>query len=287
MARKTVEKDAGALVFWLILVAVALIPLLWLQVWAYQNVNMKAFVIGNIFVVFIVLTFAFDFEKRLYPSGSTFLSNSFSLSIGLLFGSLMGLLSSIGEQSIFGLFTVSQQYLLSEISVQLPLFWATFANVVGAPVAEELLFLISIPTILFIIIEFIGSKYKVFKNPLVQTGIVAGVVGPLFAFFHVGNVALVGFIISAIVFRVLTIGLVHGDTKADILPFVSLIPAFAVGYHMSNNIMVSGGWSFFFQTMSLEIFGWVFMFVLAIFIFGGIWYGVGKSLGLNKGKGKK
>jgi hypothetical protein len=282
------EQVSGALVFWLVLIATAIIPLLYLQVWAYQNINMKAFIVGNIFVVFILFTFAFDFQKRLYPSKSSFLANCFSLTIGIGFGTILGFLSSLNQQSVLGLFTVSQQYLLSEISAQLPLFWSTFANTVGAPVAEELLFLISIPTILFIILEFAGRKYKLFKNALVQTAIVAGVVGPLFAFFHVGNIALFGFIISAIIFRVLTIAIVYGDQKSDLIPLISIIPAFGVGYHIANNVMSSGGWGFFIQTMFLDVFGIVFLSVLTIFLASGIWYAAGKSFGLEKtGKRKR
>ena len=276
--RKAAEENLGALVFWLVLVATAIVPLLWLQVWSYQSGNMKGFIVGNLFVGFIVMTFALDFQKRLYPSRSTFTQNCFSFAIGIGVGSLLGFLSSIGQQSIFSLFTVSQQYLLSEITSQLPLFWATFANTFGAPVAEELLFLISIPTILFIILEFASKKIEVLKNALIQIAIVGGVVGPLFAFFHVGNIALVGFIISAIFFRVLVIGIVHGEEKADILPAISIIPAFGVGYHIANNVMYSGGWTFFFQVMLLEPFGFVVLFMISVFLAGAFWHVAGPRI---------
>lgn len=280
---KKKEENIGALAFWFIIIAMALIPLLWLQVWGYQNINMRAFVVGSLFVSFIVLTFAFDFSKHFYPAGSTFTENCLSFAIGIVFGTLFGALSA---QSIFTLFTVSQQYLLSEITAQLPLFWSTFANTVGAPVAEELLFLVSIPAILFVIVGFVSTRFKLLSNPLLQVAIVAGVVGPLFAFFHVGNVALMGFIISAIFFRILMIGMVHGDMKSDIVPLIALIPSFAIGYHMANNVMAAGGWSQFVYIMQLEAFGWIALLVIFLFMIGGI-LGAVNLLGKKKKKGKK
>lgn len=285
MAQKTKKEQAiGALAFWLILIAVALVPLLWLQVWAYQNLNMKAFVVGNIFIIFIILTFAFDFNKHMYPEKSTFSQNALSFSLGCLLGTGLGWLTSI-NQSLFGVFTVSQQYLLSEVTAQLPLFWSTFANTIGAPVAEEMLFLITIPVILFTVMHYAGTKIKLFKNPLLQVMVVAGVAGPLFAFFHVGNVALMGFIISAILFRVMAVVFVHGDVKSNILPVVTIIPSFGVGYHASNNIMASGGWEFFVNTMMLEVFGWLVLIVFAVFFIAGTYAVVDRFI-LKRGKKK-
>jgi len=261
---------AGALAFWLILIAVALVPLLWLQVWAFQNLNMKAFVAGNIFIIFIILTFAFDFNKNLYPKKSSFSQNSLSFILGIIFGSLLGMLTNLNA-SIFAVFSVSQQYLLSEVSSQLPLFWSVFTNTIGAPVAEEMLFLISIPAIIFAIIVYVGARYKIFSNPLLQVLIVAAVVSPLFAFFHVGNLALTGFIISAMLFRTLAILFVYGDEKSNIVPVLAIIPAFGVGYHLANNVMSVGGWLFFVNTMMLEPFGFVVLFALAIFFLSGVW----------------
>lgn len=263
------EKNSG-LMWWLALILISLIPLLWLDVWAFQNSNTKAFIVSTIFVLFIFMPLIFGF--KLSPKNTTFSQTAMSFVIGLLAASTIGIAADVsgGEQSIFSFFRVETQHLLSEVSAQLPTFWSKFTDTMGAPTAEEMLFLIAIPTALLLMLDLLAknSKFKLFENFWFKLVIISAITSPLFFYFHVGNIALISFMIAAIVFRTAILILVLGDMKEDLIPWLYLTPAFGVGFHMANNIMATGGWGSFITIMTTELFGWVvigfIMFSIAV-----------------------
>jgi len=259
-------KQSG-LIWWMIIISISIISLLYLDVWAFYNMNMKAFVSSTIFMLFIIIPFVFEMKKYLIPEGISFQKCAISYSLGLIISSLIGVLANIRQTaSIFSMFTITTQQLLSQVSSQLPLFWSKFIDTQGASTAEELIFMIAAPVILFSILNYIGKQTRLtfLSDARVQIPIVIAVVAPMFALFHVGNAVLVTFIISAIAFRAILLGLVWGDIKENLVPFLLIAPAFAVGFHQGNNIMATGGWSSFVSVMLTNPFGY------AVLIFVGL-----------------
>ena len=255
------DQPTGGAAFWIILLLVSVIPIAYLSNWALHNDSIRAFVISAILMFFILLTLSLDFFKYLFPKGSSFSQNAFSLWLGIGLGTLLYFISS---RSHFALFTIPKQQLLSQLSGQLPLFWDKYINTIGAAFTEEIMFLVSIPLVLFFILNWIGEKIELFKNPIFQTILVAAIVSPLFAIFHVGEAGLMSFFISAILFRSFLIISVQGDRLFNLIPFITLTVSFAVGFHMMNNVMVSGGISEFIKIMSSNIWGVVVLIFLSL-----------------------
>jgi len=267
--------NKGAVVWWMIVLGLTLISLMYLMVWGYQNSNMKAVIVALIFVLFIVIPITFEMFKFLVPGRSSFGGTALSYVIGLVVSSFIGVMSvTRPTESVFSLFTVQKQYLLSEISAQLPLFWSKFTDIWGASTGEELIFLITLPVILFGMLTFIAnsSRLTFLKNAWVQIIIVMLIDAPLFYYFHVGNVGIITFMIAAIIFRCVILGIVWGDMKEDLVPYLLIGPAFAIGLHQGNNIMTTGGWSEFLSVMSTNPFGIVIVLFLIINIAFAFWF---------------
>ena len=245
------KKVVGGMVFHILLLLIGIIPLFYLMVWGYQLTNMKAVVASILFFSFIIFFYTIFGFRELYISHSTFRQTSFSYVLGLVLAVVFGW---IGRHFTFSLFTIPKQYLLSQISSQLPRFWEKIVNVDAASYSEEMLFLFALPALLAIIFTFIGKQaeksknpifknFRFFKSPFFFIPMVVLVVAPTFAGFHVGNLQLITFIISAIIFRSLLLVLVYGEkfSHDKFIPFISLVPAFGIGYHRGNNIMATGG----------------------------------------------
>jgi len=235
------ENLKGGAVFIFIVILLALAPLLWLALFGYQMQNLQAFIVASIFLLFLILPFSFDFIKYMMPSGTGYGAAALSFTVGAALAAVLNWNALFQpSQQAMSIFSVPTNFLLSTISSQLPLFWFYFTNTFGAAVSEEMLFLITLPAILFIVLDFAGKQVEVFSNKYLQIAIVAAIAGVLFAVFHIGNLALTGFITSAIIFRAFLIGIVHGERLEGLVPFITIVPSFAIGFHLFNNMLVMG-----------------------------------------------
>ena len=89
------------------------------------------------------------------------------------------------------------------------------------------------------LMNIIGKKYAFFKNPVFQIVVIIILTGVTFAFFHVGKLFL-SFLVAAFIFRAIQVFFIIGDAKLNFLPFITLLPAFAVGSHIGNNMGAFG-----------------------------------------------
>ncbi len=275
------EKLGGGALFLLLCVFMALVPLLWLSIFGFQTQNLQAIVVSTIFFSFLILPFVFDFFKFTMPSSETYGSAAFSFTVGGILAVALNWQSALagfgggGAEGGMSIFSVPINYLLSSISGQLPQFWNYFVNIFGAAVSEEMLFLITLPIVIFLTLDYAGRSVEILKNKYLQIVIAGAIASVLFAGFHVGNLALTGFIVSSIIFRSFLIGMVWGDSKAEIIPYLAIVPSFAIGFHLMNNFC------FFslinvFQSFITEPFG----IAALIFIFSS--FALGLRFGLQK-----
>lgn len=226
-------------------IGIAAIPLFYLMIWSYHEGTLKPFIISTIFICFILFSFIFDLYKNLYPSGASFTKNAFSWSLGGFLGYLFGWLGSQGAS----MFAMPKQSLLSQISGELPPFWDSVVNIKGAAVSEELLFIIAIPTMIIFGLRLLSRRFEFFDNPWVETTLVMIIITPLFYWFHVGKLAITSFITAVIAFRLITVSFTWGEKQGNLLPFVSILPAFAFGFHEFNNIASQGGFVEYASTL--------------------------------------
>lgn len=261
---------SGGQAFWIGWLLVALIPLAWLSNWGYQNGSLAAFAISVIFLLLIIITLALKlFTKLWQPNESedgstkttTFSQQSLSAVLGGLFGILIIKLS---QWTTFSLLALPRQEVLAALGGNLPLFWNKFVNVIGASFAEEMFFLVALPFLIFMILEWVGSVFSPAKNPWFQILVVSVIVGPLFAWFHVGSAGVVAFLIAAAIFRIVNIVFVHGDRLLNIVPFASLTISFSFFMHMFNNIWALGGFGEFLSVMATQPVGWVVIAFLSV-----------------------
>lgn len=184
----------------------------------------------------------------------------------LIFGALISFLSD--SFSIFSFVVVPSQYLLSSVTAQMPYFWSLFLTNIGAPIAEEIIFLVTIPSIIHIILKVLSKSYPKLKDKYIQMAIIVAITAPLFANFHVGNIGLTGFFIAAVLFR--TVQIVLRETEAN----KTLFGAF--GFHAGMNIGSTGGLLAFISVFMTETTG------ILILLFFGIMAYAGAAFLLNK-----
>lgn len=266
------ENMKGGSIFVLILILFGILPLLYLGLWGYQTQNLSAFIISTIFLLFIIIPFAFDFFKYMSPSDSGYGQASLSFTIGAIAATAINWNSAFQTQAattpIQSIFSTPLNYLLSAISGQLPTFWNYYSNIFGAAISEESLFLITLPIIGFYLLDFAGKHLEILSNKYIQIAMVSAVVGIFFAVFHIGNTALIGFIVSAIIFRSFLIGIVHGESEKNILPWIVIVPSFAFGFHAFNNLSIFGFFNVF-QVFLSEPLGIILtIFLVSTFVFG-------------------
>lgn len=257
------EKMGGGYIFVLLLNLLAIVPLLYLSLLGFTTQNLSMVVVSVIFFSFIILTLAFDFLKHIVPSGATYGHAAFSMTIGFIIAMFLNF-----NTSLKSVFSVPTSYLLSSIEGQLPLFWNFYANIFGAAVAEENLFLITLPLLTLGILSFAAKSVKILGNEYLQLVIASSISAVLFAYFHIGNSVIMAFIISAIIFRTFLIWATHGDRMMNLIPFLTVLLTFAYGFHISNNLSFYGIFTVF-QTFLTEPFGIVILiFLISSFIFG-------------------
>jgi hypothetical protein len=185
--------------------------------------------------------------------------------IGLITG-FVGWTFFISNSVIASIVALPQAIAFSTVEGVIPQFWSVFVVAVAAPVAEEIAFMSALPLFIFIFLDSIANEMglKFLKNPLISIGAVLLITVPVFTYLHVGNQALVSFLVAAIIFRIIIIGLAWGDLLHDVVPFVALSLPFAIGVHIANNVAATVGVVDFFVLMAT--YGFVSGEVYAIIV---------------------
>ncbi len=257
---KVEPKSIGGSVFWIILILMSIMAFSLLGFYGYVNENIRIITIAVMYAIMILFAIAFSY-KQIFDLGS-WTGNVVSFTLGFLIWILAGTL--FGQQSFLSL---STNHLVQGVVGQLPQFVEVVVNVVLVPIAEELFWMFGLVFGLFTILNVIGKKQKIFKNPIFQLTIISVISGVTFAIFHVGKLFL-AFLIGAFIFRAVMVVFVYGEQKFDWLKRITLLPSFAVGAHIANNLN-QVGISQFFIVINSNFFpvGWViYLFFLVVFV---------------------
>jgi hypothetical protein len=260
-------------IFWLSLIAFSVFSFIYLGI---KSVTVTNSILG---VGVAVLFLSIIFFSMIFV-GSSVLQNEKDITHSVLgffagFGLMAFIINfkNIFQFSILNVFSVnSKQGLMALLSTQLTPAEDFRLNVINVPVAEELLWLITIP-ILVIFIMNITAKAKrleFFENKWFQLLMVCLVSGLSFAFFHVGQLTggydkyVVGFLVSAFVFRTVLLLLYVGDGEDNIIKWADVTASFALGIHIANNWLYEG-FIKGFQLLTQDFWGILFLTMLGIY----------------------
>lgn len=224
------EINIGGSAFWILVVFLGLMSLIFLLIWSFFNNSIQGAIVSIIFTVMIISGVLLSRFKvfDLASWGDNTLAFTIGFAIYLLAGSFFP------QQSIIG-----DNFLFATLSTTLPQVIDLVVNVFLVPIAEELVWMVGLPFVLFTLMNQIGKKWSIFKAGWLQIAVVIIVGSVTFAIFHQGKL-LLAFIAASIIFRSVLIFLVYGDQKYDIIKGVNLVAAFAVGAHMANNLVFRG-----------------------------------------------
>lgn len=257
-------KERGGNIFWVIMISLAVVGLFYLGLWGYAENNFRAITVSMIFATMLIFSVAF-LGKNLFLTKETLAQSCTAFWAGALLWGGIAWLAQSPAGSILTMFTITPQTMLSSVAQQMPAFWQAYILSWSAATVEELMFLLTIPLLVFIMLKGIAKYFPIFENMAAQITIAIIISSLTFAFFHTGQAMFISFVIAAMVFRGIQLGLYWGDTFWDIVPFTAMLGAFAVGAHWANNIF-SFGLQSFLNIMMSEPFGWVLLGVLALFI---------------------
>lgn len=261
-------------VFWYIMTFIFGAGLIYILLWSIQpeNNNLASAIISIIFLfMFIISLILSKFEIL---RNGTLAGNSLALWLGVVFWATLRFVLSTVSTSNQKFFSLTADTAFFSTSIQsLPLVLQFIFNVIVAPIAEELLWIVAIPYVVISVSNYLAKnpKYKILSNKIVQLLIMIAIGAPTFALFHIGNVALTGFLIFVGVFRAILLTSVYLPSGQRTWAF-SILPAFAIGAHITNNLIefgVTNGFqllnSSFFYT---GLLGYIFIFgTLALAVF--------------------
>lgn len=223
------EINIGGSSFWILLTLVAISSLVFLLIWSFFENSIRGAVVS---IIFLGMILASSILSRLKVFDfNSWGDNTLSFTIG--FWLWIGVGSFFGTQSVL---SVSSNQLFATISGELPQLVDFVVNTFLVPIAEELFWIVALPFAIISMLNNAGNRVSFFKNGVLQIIITVLIGATTFAFFHVGNVAFVAFIISAMIFRTLMVVLIYGEQKYDIIKGVNLVAGFAVGAHIANNL---------------------------------------------------
>lgn len=226
--------DIHGSIFWILMICLALGTFVFFTIYAYQNENLRLFIISTLFAVMILS--GVILSKLEAFNGSSWGEATLAFTIGFIFWGFMGG-GFFSQQSIL---SVTKNTLFSTISGELPLVIDFTFNSFLVPIAEEIFWFFGLTYAIVSILNIIGKKRSIFNNAFVQMAIILPILGLSFAYFHVGRNGLTAFIISAIIFRVLISAIVIGDQKFDWFKKINIGIAFALGVHIANNWLAYG-----------------------------------------------
>lgn len=240
------------------------------------NLEGAAFV-GSAAATFLVMVsatfFAIAFAKLgLYPRIASIFTDSKSISIKQVnltgaYSFILGIVlwTLISASSALSSITITvQSSIFGSAAAAMPLFEEKFLLTIAAPLAEETAFTLGLPLVLFALFYTILKQFDI--NPenskalqFVLLVIIVAVSSITFAYFHVANISVIGFIIAAIIFRSIMITTTWADALFDAIPLATITFGFALGAHIANNVMATGGWIDFLQVM---LFGGTNLFII-------------------------
>ncbi|MFW6233642.1 MAG: hypothetical protein ACOC3Z_03195 [Nanoarchaeota archaeon] len=180
------------------------------------------------------------------PDNPNITKSSISFTLGFIFFSIILFLSKLKEFSFLE-FTIlkSGATIFSQAGDILgsQTFKGIFMNTVAAPFIEEIIFFFVGPVLVSVFLLELAKNYNFlsfFKKDFYQFLVYAPLMALLFASFHIGQTGLTTFFISAMIFRLIILGLGY-DSRKNIFNGVFIGLMFAIGGHMANNIILSGG----------------------------------------------
>lgn len=226
--------DIEGNIFWILMILVALGTFVFFTIYAYQNENLRLFIISTLFAV-MILTGVILSRLEAF-NGSSWGESTLAFLIGFVLWGFVGG-GFFAQQSIL---SVTKNTLFSTISGELPLVIDFTFNTFLVPISEEIFWFMGLTYAIISILNIIGKSKPIFKNAFVQMAIILPLLGFTFAYFHVGRGGLTSFIISAIIFRVLLSAIVIGDQKFNWFKKINIGIAFALGAHIANNWLAYG-----------------------------------------------
>ena len=265
-------------VFWFVTIFLALSGLIYLGIWSYQEGSIKGGLASSIFSIMILSSIVLT-KFKIFQQG-TWAKNCFWLVIGFTFYTILLLVGQAVQQA--QTFALTDTYLLSSLYAEMPVQLNTILKTIVIPLAEETLWIFAMPVIIFLILNKLGEKYPLFKNILLQLLIVMGITSITFFVFHVAKVNL-AFMLPAIAFRSLTVIFVWGDKKLDIFKTLDVVPAFAIGCHIGNN-MFTEGFGKVLAVLSTSLLGYLILILFVIFALSGFNYLLGFFMNRRKGE---
>jgi len=229
------EINKSGVAFWIFTTLIAIGTFVYILIWSFQNNSAKGIAIGSIFLamIFAGLIFAL-FSKQTLFDKSTWGDNSLSFTLGFVIWSLLGSIASLSVISL------PKQYLFASISSELPQLLEFAVNGILVPIAEEVFWMIALPFSLIFIMNSLGKEDSFWRNKYFQIAVIMLIGATTFAYFHVGALALTGFIIIAMFFRSVMVVSVYADQEFNWLSRINLVPSFAIGAHMANNLSTYG-----------------------------------------------
>jgi hypothetical protein len=237
------ENEPTDKIFWSSAIALSFLGLLYFIIQSYVVTrSINVLVLGIIFMSMWVGALALGFwlgkDFDILNYGTLFGNASWFL-IGFAFYVGINLLSyaSTGQLSVF---SVSTNSFYSTVASEIPRNIDFLFTVFIIPIVEELLWIFGIPAMILTVMNATKNKIKLFGNPVFQLIVTVVICAGSFAIFHAGKIALLGFVISAIIFRTVTIVAVYSDWGFDVFKKLAVVPALALGMHIGNNFVTYG-----------------------------------------------
>lgn len=270
-------------VFWYTISAIFGAGMIYILLWSIQpaNNNLPAAIISIIFLLMFLL--GIILSKLEILKNGTVAGNSLALWLGIAMWSLVRYLMDTAYQNSGKLFSLTANATFFSTSLQtLPLFLQFLFNVIVAPIAEEMLWIVAIPYIVISIGDYFAKskKYTFMGNRIVQVLIMILIAAPTFALFHIGNLALTSFLIFVALFRTILLITVYLPSGKRHWAF-AILPAFAIGAHIANNFIEFGVVNGF-QVMTGSFFymgliGFIFIFGTLLFALASIYNRITKG----------
>ena len=274
MAKNSTLFNTPLGIFLLLQASFASLLFIWFMLYGYVGDNPAVIFVSQIMVIMILVgLFASNSSKQLGQK-ATWGQVNFSYLLGNLVIFVMNIIPA------FSFIKLQQNSLFSLIGGEVPTILQVLVTTVGASVSEELIWTVAIVTVFFASISVIFKKDSIIRNSWVSLILLSIILVPTFAYFHVGMVGSVSFLISAMIFRLILTSASIGDWKLNLIAFVSVYFPFNFGAHLMNNVMTIGI-SDWIAILSTHPFGIAFLFMWGWMLISGLKYALSK-VGLFK-----
>jgi hypothetical protein len=277
------KTDKTGSIFLIIFTLLSFVGLLYLGIWSAQQQNIYGVAVAFVFTTMVIGSIAIT-KGEIFRLGSSWKKECVSFTVFFFIFFLWSKIGSLIGTKSYNMFSMGQSSLFATISSKLPLFWEVFMNNIVIPFSEESVWLVGLPIMLFWIMDLAGRNEKLsfFANKYAQMVITIILCSVSFALFHVGNVMLIGFIISAIIFRTVLITIYWGDKRFNLFNHLTIFLSGGIGAHSGANFGATGI-IFSVDALLSATIGY-FIVGLYLFIFATAVYALIKSL---SGRGVK